>query len=107
MSAIWRPRYDTYLDVSYQRNDVALPAGRFNADVAGVRARYAWSTRLFGSAFVQYNAETHTLVTNARLNLRYAPLSDVFLVFTDRHNLDTGVELERSVVLKVTRLFAF
>lgn len=103
----WRPRYDVLMELSLQRNQVDLPRGAFDADVAGLRMRYSWSTALFGSAFVQYNAESKQLVTNARINFRYAPLSDVFLAYTDRRNQRTDITNERSIAIKATRLIAF
>jgi hypothetical protein len=56
---------------------------------------------------VQYNAETDQVVSNLRLDFRHAPLSDVFLVWVDRRHAPTGVTLERSVAVKITRLLAF
>jgi len=106
-SLTWRARYYLSVEWSFQRNDVDLPGGSFLADIASARVRYAWSTRLFGSAFVQYNTQSRSFVTNARVNFRYAPLSDVFLVYTERRNRSTDTLNERSVALKVTRLFAF
>jgi hypothetical protein len=105
--ATWRPRFDVLMELSLQRNQVDLPRGAFDADVAGLRVRYSWSTALFGSAFVQYNAESKQLVTNARINFRYAPLSDVFLVYTDRRNQRTDSTNERSIAIKATKLVAF
>jgi len=103
----WRPRYDISFEGTYQRNDVSLASGDFAADLAGLRVKYAWSTTLFGSTFVQYNTLARTYVTNARIAWRYAPLSDVFLVYTERQNTETHVRNERSVALKVTRMMAF
>jgi hypothetical protein len=107
LGSVWRPRYDVLMELSLQRNQVELPRGSFDADVAGLRLRYSWSTALFGSAFVQYNAESKQLVTNARVNLRYAPMSDVFLVYTERRNQRTDVMNERSIAIKATKLLAF
>ena len=103
----WRARYDFLVEANYTRNDVTLESGPFQADVGRLRVRYAVSTRLFGSAFVQYNAQSNTMVTNARINFRYAPLSDIFLVYTDRRNQETDVLGERTLALKVTRMLAF
>jgi hypothetical protein len=103
----WRPRYNMSFEGTYQHNDVALPSGAFAADLAGVRLKYAYSTTLFGSTFVQYNTQSRSFVTNARLAWRYAPLSDVFLVYTERQNTLTNVRNERSVAIKVTRMAAF
>ncbi|HWP37711.1 MAG TPA: DUF5916 domain-containing protein [Gemmatimonadales bacterium] len=107
VGATWRPRHDLFFEVSGSRNDVNLPQGDFLADLASARVRFAGSTKLFGSAFVQYNAESDQLVSNLRLDWRHAPLSDVFLVLVDRRHVPTRTVLERSVALKVTRLFAF
>lgn len=103
----WRPRYDISFEGSYQHNDVSLKSGNFNADLAGLRVKYAWSTTLFGSTFMQYNTQTKSFVTNARLAWRYSPLSDVFLVYTERQNTELHMRNERSVAFKVTRMAAF
>jgi hypothetical protein len=86
---------------------VDLPEGAFIADLASARIRFATSTSLFGGAFVQYNAASEQLVSNLRLDWRHAPLSDAFLVLVERRHLPTRTLLERSVAVKVTRLFAF
>ena len=104
LGGTWRPRYDLFFDLQIERNDVDLGTGSFLADIASFRANYALSTRLFGSASTQYNTQTDQLVTNARINVRWAPLSDVFLVFQDRREIGTGATLERLLALKVTRL---
>ena len=106
-SLVWRPRHDLSLEGGLQRNDVSRPAGGFVADLASLRLRYALSTQLSSGALVQYNTQTHAFVTSARVNLRYRPLSDVFLVYTERRDTDTGARNERSVALKVTRMGAF
>ena len=107
IGSTWQPRYDLYLDLSLQRNHIDLPAGSFAADVLGSHLRYTMSTRLLGSAFVQYNTETRQVITNVRLDWRHAPLSDVYLVYTGRQERGTGASLEQSVALKVTRLVGF
>ena len=107
LGGTWRPKHNLFLEVSGTRNDVDLPEGSFLADLASARVRFAASTRLFGSAFAQYNAETDQVVSNLRLDFRHAPLSDVFLVWVDRRHAPTGVTLERSVAVKITRLLAF
>ncbi len=107
LSATWRPRYNVYLRLSGERNDVHLPGSAFRADIAGATLRYEWSTRLLGSAFVQYDAASAQLVESARLDFRHAPLSDIYLVYTDRRDTRASALLERSVALKVTRMVGF
>ena len=105
--ASWRPRYDVFAEVSVEHNQVDLPEGAFEADVARASVRYAWSTRLSGRAFLQYNRQTEQWVSNVRWNFRHAPMSDVFLIFTQRHRTGIDGPQERSVALKVTRLVGF
>ncbi len=64
-------------------------------------------TAAFASAFVQYNSAADLLVTNLRLNIIHAPLSDLFLVFTERRDVENNVVLDRLITAKVTRMFAF
>lgn len=103
----WRASYRLRIEGTAQRNAVSLPSGDFTADLVGGRLRYAWSTRLFGSAYVQYNTQTRSLVTNARVNFRWAPLSDLFVVYTERRNTELDLRNERSVAVKITRMLGF
>ena len=66
-----------------------------------------FSTRLLTSAFVQFNEATQELVTNVRFNWIHAPLSDLFLVLTERRDTDGGGVLDRFVTVKVTKLLSF
>ena len=108
VSGDWQPDPRLALNGSVDVNYVSLPdTPSFTADVFGARVRYAHSTRSFASAGVQYNSATEELVTSLRTNFIHAPLSDLFLVFTERRNLDAGTTLERIVSLKVTRTVPF
>jgi hypothetical protein len=102
-----RPSTHLALEVFGQRNDLTLGGDSFQADAYGGRLKFAASTRLFASTFVQYVKSTQELVANVRLNYIHAPLSDVFLVFTERRDLGEDTLSERVLTLKVTRLLAF
>jgi Domain of unknown function (DUF5916)/Carbohydrate family 9 binding domain-like len=103
----WRASPSLAIETNYQRNAINLASGDFVANLAGVRMRYAWSTTLLSSAFVQYNTQTRSFSTNARINWRWAPLSDVFVVYTDRRDSESWAQNERSIALKITRMLAF
>ena len=82
----------------------------FNADVYSAKLRWARDVRTFLMGFVQYNQTTEELITNVRFNLIHAPLSDLFVVFTERRSLADGATepvLERGVTVKLTKLLAF
>jgi len=105
LGGAWRPGPLLYVIAAVERNDVRLPNGSFNADLVSLRTEYAWSTRLFGSGWVQYDAQNNDVTVSGRINFRYAPLSDVFLVYQERRSGDWGATKTREVRFKVTRLF--
>jgi hypothetical protein len=106
-SLTFRPSPHLALEASAEHNDLTLAGRSFRADVFGGRLRYAASTRFFASAFVQYVESSDELVSNIRLNYIHAPLSDVFVVLTDRRSLAGGGTAERVLTVKATRLVAF
>lgn len=106
-SGIWRASYRLAFDASWSHNGISLPDGSFSTDVLGARIKFGYDTDLFTSAFVQYNSTADLLVTNIRLRFIHAPLSDLFLVYTERRDVKDNVVLDRVVTAKVTKLFAF
>ncbi len=103
----WRPSHHFSANLSAVHNDISLPGGDFTADVLGGRIDYGFSTRIFASAFVQYNAALDQLVSNVRFNYLYSPLSDIFIVYTERRDVATGVTLERVLAAKVSKAIGF
>ena len=105
-----RPNEHVSLELGGQRNDLQLGGVDFTADIYSARFRYALNTRAFFLAFVQYNGATDELISNARINLIHSPLSDIFLVYSERRSLASGTiqhVLERGLTLKVTKLQSF
>ena len=105
--ASWQPNYHVTFEASATHNSLSVQGADFTADLFAAQLKYAYSTTMYVGAFVQYNADTNQMVTNVRLQLIHAPLSDFFLVFTERRDLDGGVALERFLTAKVTKLFGF
>jgi len=110
-SVTLRPNAHFFLQGTAQRNRLTLGGSSFDANLFGGRFRYAYNTRTFLSAFVQYNETTDEVQTNLRFNLIHAPLSDVFLVYSERRDRtpEPGrtALTDRAVTLKVTKLLAF
>lgn len=89
-------------------NRIDLLSGASNSSVYSGRIKYGLSTRAFAALNVQYNEVTEQMVTYARFNVIHGPLSDFFLVFTERRQLGSeGGVLDRAVTAKVTRLLSF
>ncbi len=91
-------------------NWIDLPVGRFTTRLFGSRVTYAVSTRAALSALLQYNSSNSTLSSNVRLRWEYRPGSDLFVVYSDGHEVVSPrpVALQsRAFVVKMTRLFRF
>jgi len=101
------PSYRLSLAVDAQVNALNLGGTRFDANLYSARFRYAQNTRVFLSGSVQYDENAREVLTNLRFNWIHAPLSDVFLVLTERRDIDAHRVLDRLVSLKVTKLLSF
>lgn len=89
-------------------NQLDLPGGRSNSSVYQGRIKYALSTRAFAALNVQYNEVTEQMITYARFNVIHGPLSDLFVVLTERRQFGgTPGVLDRTITVKATRLLAF
>jgi hypothetical protein len=103
----WQPDYRLILEFGATHNTLDVQDTRFTADLYSARAQYAVSTVLNFTGFVQYNADMDEIITNLRGNFVHAPLSDLFLLYTERRPTGGGAALERVVTVKFTRLLVF
>jgi Domain of unknown function (DUF5916) len=73
------------LAIAYSYTHIRLPKPYASADLwlIGPRAELSFSRSVFASAFFQYNTQANNFNINARLQWRFAPVSDLFLVYTD------------------------
>jgi hypothetical protein len=60
-----------------------------------------FSNKLFWTSFLQYNTQSNNFNINSRLQWRYKPMSDMFLVYTDNYLTDINFNNQnRALVLK-------
>jgi hypothetical protein len=105
-----------FLSVDFTYNRITLPKPYNSADLVliGPRLDITFSKNIFWTTFVQYNSQIENLNINSRLQWRFAPVSDIFLVYTDNYftssltNEETGRVFnawqprQRAIVLKIT-----
>jgi hypothetical protein len=104
----WLVSYRLALTGSADYNRLELPRGNVTTSVYSGRIKYAFSKRAFTTLNVQYNQDVDQLVTYARFNFIHGPLSDFFLVLTERRQLGAeGGVLEWVATVKVTKLVTF
>ncbi|NUO02169.1 MAG: hypothetical protein HUU01_16305, partial [Saprospiraceae bacterium] len=90
--------------VGIEQNDIWLPEpyGNLHLTLATARAEINFSTRLFWTTFLQYNTQADNFNINSRLQWRFAPMSDLFLVYTDNYRVE-GIfgPKDRTLTLKL------
>jgi hypothetical protein len=98
------------VEPTYSVNWVDLPGGSFTTELVGSRVTYTVTPRMFTSALVQFNSESHVVSANVRLRWEYQPGSEFFVVYNEER--DTfGPRLprlsNRSLIVKINRLLRF
>ena len=91
--------------LGFEQNNINFPEPfeSRNFTNANLRAEINFSTNLFWTTLAQYNTQSERFNLNTRLQWRYAPMSDLFLVYTDDYNAFDGINPEsRSLVLKIS-----
>ncbi len=95
------------LSLSDSINDIDLTSGSFVTNLITGRLNYYFSTKVFVNALVQYNTDTNQWSSNVRLDIIHRPLSDIYLVYNERHDSRSGALISRAVIAKMTYLLAF
>ena len=102
-----KPNYHLRVEFTLERNDARLREGNFTTQLVGVRTVYAFTSRAFLNAFLQYNSTEDEFSANTRFNIIHRPLSDFFIVYNERRNTVTGALIDRGLAVKFTNLFDF
>lgn len=99
-------RFQPYGSVSidFNYNRIRLPAPYNDADLylIGPRFDFTFSRSVFWTTFIQYNSQIENININSRLQWRFKPVSDIFLVYTDNYFPDYLTTKGRAIVLKAT-----
>ncbi len=73
------------LDVNYTKINLPAPYNDATLWLIGPKAELSFSKSVFFNAFLQYNNQVNNFNLNARLQWRFKPVSDFFLVYTDNY----------------------
>ncbi len=99
-------RFQPYvsLAVSSSYNYIRLPEpwARTTFWLVGPRLDVTMTNKLFLTAFVQYNQQRQNVNLNTRLQWRYQPASDLFVVYTDNYLPAPFAVRNRALVIKLT-----
>ncbi|MCH8331408.1 MAG: hypothetical protein IH946_08515, partial [Bacteroidetes bacterium] len=100
--------------MDFVRNQIRFPSpyDGTNLTLIGPKLEFSFTRSLFFTTFIQYNTQADNLNINSRLQWRFKPMSDLFIVYTDNYLPEfTGLDYmkfgakNRAIVLKFTYWF--
>ena len=88
--------------LSFQQNEIFMPEGYDNASLSliGPKIELSFTKELFFTAFLQYNTQAENMNINSRLQYRFRPMSDLFIVYTDNYLPFNWSVKNRALVVK-------
>jgi hypothetical protein len=95
------------VSLSDQINDIELGSGAYTTHLITGRVNVYFTTKVFVNALVQYNTDAQQWSSNVRLDIIHRPLSDIYLVYNERHDSRSGALISRAIIAKMTYLLAF
>jgi hypothetical protein len=102
MSLRFQPKALLSVQVNY--DEISLPAPYPSASIWLISPKIdiTFSKSIFWSTLIQYSNQRDNLGINSRLQWRFAPLSDLFLVYNDNYFVNEFAPKLRSINLKIT-----
>jgi hypothetical protein len=94
------------LALNYSYNDIKLKEGKNKVFIIGPNLDLTLTKKVFWTSFVQYNSQFQNLNINSRIQYRFAPVSDFFLVYTDNFNSESWMPKIRAIFAKVSYWFS-
>lgn len=96
------------INIGYERNIITLPEPYNSADLhlINTNLNISLSRDLFISSRLQFSSQLDLFSTNTRLQWRFSPMSDLFLVYTDNYGTQNPLEpVQRSLIFKLNYWF--
>lgn len=101
----WRkqPIFNASMIVNFNAIRLPEPYSSKNIWLISPKLDFTFTKTLFWTSFIQYNSQGENLGINSRLQWRFAPLSDLFIVYNDNYiSTDNFSPRYRSFNLKLT-----
>ncbi|MEZ5042864.1 MAG: DUF5916 domain-containing protein [Saprospiraceae bacterium] len=100
-----------FVSLNFEYNRIKLPEPYHDANLylIGPKIDITFSKNIFWTTFIQYNSQINNMNINTRFQWRYAPVSDLFIVYTDNYYtditdsfIDFNSPKTRALVMKLT-----
>jgi hypothetical protein len=91
------------ITANYNRLNLPETWGSKDLWLLGPNINLTMTNNLFFKVYYQYNTQINNTNINARLQWRYSPASDLFIVYTDNYTISNNMQFKnRALVLKLT-----
>ena len=98
-----QPKFLFSIRARYDKIELPKPYSNNNIWLVSPRINITFTKSLYWSTLIQYSSLLENLGINSRLQWRFAPLSDLFLVYNDNYFTDSKFAPRfRSINLKIT-----
>ncbi len=100
----WRlqPYFLASAQVNYDKINLPNPYSDASIWLIGPKVDVTFTKKLFWSTFVQYSNQRENFGINTRLQWRFKPLSDLFIVYNDNYNTNDFSPRTRALLVKFT-----
>jgi hypothetical protein len=100
----WRiqPKFSGSIQINYDKITLPHPFPDASIWLIGPKIDLTFNKSLFWSTFIQYSSQQENFGINTRLQWRFAPLSDLFIVYNDNYYASDFAPRFRSLNLKLT-----
>tara|TARA_B100000767_G_C19764707_1_gene536946 strand:- start:680 stop:2836 length:2157 start_codon:yes stop_codon:yes gene_type:complete len=101
-----QPYFTASMRFNYDKIKLPAPYASTNLILIGPKVDVTFNKKLFWGTFFQYSSQSDNFGINSRLQWRFSPLSDFYLVYNDNYFVsDTFVPKVRSLTFKLTYWF--
>ena len=94
--------------VAFQYNNLEFPDPYGTKVLFNITPRidFNFSRNLFWTTFMQYETQSDNFNINSRIQWRFQPMSDIYLVYTDNYSIENRIPKYRALMLKVNYWFS-
>lgn len=94
------------LEMDYNRLTFEKEFNNSTILLIGPKIDITFTNKIFLTTWVQYNNQINNTNINMRFQWRFAPVSDLFIVYTDNYFSDTFKVKNRALVIKISYWFS-
>lgn len=101
-----QPYLTASVRINYNRIKLPQPYSSANLLLISPKLDFTFNKNLFWATFIQYTSSSESVGINSRLQWRFSPLSDLFIVYNDNYSVDSEFFPKiRSLTFKLTYWF--